>query len=206
MGVERQRGALMMRELGGLEYSEIGSALRMSSVAARRVPRAALRCGRASGCREAACVGARSPSSGRSTDERPRRDDAAGADAAGDGATGPEPGRDLDADEAARHLCPDCPAGSDSESGELAGAELPGAHVHRHAVANRWPQPAEPTGARSPYLASALVQRALQTAASVGAQAVVQHAQAALAQAQDQLSSAMSAAQTIVASIWHPQR
>jgi hypothetical protein len=34
----------------------------------------------------------------------------------------------------------------------------------------------------------------------------VQHAQAALAQAQDQLSSAMSAAQTIVASIWHPQR
>ncbi|HWF33938.1 MAG TPA: RNA polymerase sigma factor [Solirubrobacteraceae bacterium] len=33
---ERQRGALVMRELGGLEYSEIGDALNMSAVAARK--------------------------------------------------------------------------------------------------------------------------------------------------------------------------
>ncbi len=34
---ERQRGALLMRELGGLEYSEIGTALGMSPVRARKV-------------------------------------------------------------------------------------------------------------------------------------------------------------------------
>jgi RNA polymerase sigma factor (sigma-70 family) len=33
---ERQRGALVMRELGGLEYSEIGDALEMSAVSARK--------------------------------------------------------------------------------------------------------------------------------------------------------------------------
>jgi RNA polymerase sigma factor (sigma-70 family) len=33
---ERQRGALVMRELGGLEYSEIGDALDMSAVSARK--------------------------------------------------------------------------------------------------------------------------------------------------------------------------
>ena len=33
---ERQRGALVMRELAGLEYSEIGTALKMSGIAARK--------------------------------------------------------------------------------------------------------------------------------------------------------------------------
>jgi RNA polymerase sigma factor (sigma-70 family) len=33
---ERQRGALVMRELGGLEYAEIGDALEMSAVSARK--------------------------------------------------------------------------------------------------------------------------------------------------------------------------
>ena len=33
---ERQRGAIVMRELGGLDYEEIGTALRMSAVSARK--------------------------------------------------------------------------------------------------------------------------------------------------------------------------
>jgi RNA polymerase sigma factor (sigma-70 family) len=55
---ERQRGALVMRELGGLRYAEIGAALEMSSVAARkavyeaRVGLTKLAVGRDSPCEE----------------------------------------------------------------------------------------------------------------------------------------------------------